>query len=102
MYEYNHPFLPPHLYTSLDGKKYIIPTWQLVEPSTTLNDIMWVNKKAPPQIEPNSWIFKSSSGDGEYRVQKVGNVLKCNCMGFFRSKNRKCKHILAVENETKA
>jgi len=43
MKKYKHKSsLPPALFTStLDGKKYIVPTWIEVEPDTTLDDIEW-------------------------------------------------------------
>jgi hypothetical protein len=43
MKKYKHKSsLPPTLFTStLDGKKYIVPTWIEVEQDTTLDDIEW-------------------------------------------------------------
>jgi hypothetical protein len=100
-YDYEHPILPPSIYTSRDGKKYIIPTWQEINPLATLEDINWVSKKPEPKPEPNVWVFKSSSGDGEYKVKQVGDTLKCNCMGFFRAKDRTkgCKHVQEVRKQ---
>ncbi len=39
-YEYTGSISPA--LTQLNGKKYIIPSWQEVLPETTLNDIEWV------------------------------------------------------------
>jgi len=43
MKKYKHKSsLPPALFTStIDGKKYIVPTWIEVESDTTLDDIEW-------------------------------------------------------------
>lgn len=43
MKKYKHKsHLPPALFTStLNGKKYIVPTWIEVESNTTLDDIEW-------------------------------------------------------------
>lgn len=43
MKKYKHKStLPPALFTStIDGKKYIVPTWIEVEQDTTLDDIEW-------------------------------------------------------------
>lgn len=98
-YDYEHPILPPSIVAGRDGKKYIVPTWQEINPLTTLEDINWVPKKIGPKPEPHTWTFKSSSGDGVYKVKQTGNTLKCNCMGFFRAKDRRCKHIKSVEKE---
>jgi hypothetical protein len=98
-YDYEHPVLPPSIYTSRDGKKYIIPTWQEINPLATLDDIKWVPKKTEPKPESKTWTFKSSSSDKTYKVKQTDNTLKCNCMGFFRAKDRRCKHIKSVEKE---
>jgi len=98
-YDYEHPILPPSIVTSKNGDKFIVPTWKKINKLATLDDINWVPKKTEPKPESNTWTFKSSSGDGEYKVKQTGNTLKCNCMGFFRAKDRRCKHIKSVEKE---
>jgi len=40
-YIYEHSVLAPSIFTSLDGERYIVPTWQKVHPKTELNDIIW-------------------------------------------------------------
>ena len=97
-YQYEHS-LPPHLFTTLSGEKYIVPTWQKVLPETQLNDIEWIKpKKVEKRIEKDVWSFKSSSGDGIYYVTKIGvKTLKCSCPGFYRALDRRCKHIKEIE-----
>lgn len=100
-YLYEHSFLPPGLITTLNGKKYITPTWQEVHPQTTLKDINWVKpKKITREIPKNTWEFKSSSGDGIYVVKQIGiNEYRCNCPGFYRAKDRDigCKHVKSLK-----
>ena len=43
-YEYKHEVLPPTLAT-FNGQKYIVPSWQKVDPNTTLKDINWIKPK---------------------------------------------------------
>lgn len=103
-YEYVHPILPPTLLKLPgSGKTYIVPTWQEVHPETTLQDIEWIKPaKVEIPVEKNTWKFESSSDPGHfYMVRKVGETYKCSCPGVWRSKNRKCKHILKVENDNK-
>lgn len=99
-YTYEHDFLPPGLYTNFEGKKYITPTWQEVHPETTLEDIKWVKPtKIEREIPKDTWEFESSSGGGMYTVKRIGaDRYRCNCPGFWRSKDRECKHIKEVKN----
>ena len=73
-YVYEHPLLPPSLFTGQDGKKFIVPTWQEVLPETTLNDINWVKPEIEkPKPQKNEWLFESSSDPGHfYKVRQVG------------------------------
>ena len=102
-YTYEHPLLPPSLFTSQDGKKYIVPTWQEVLPETTLNDIKWVKPEVvKPKLQKNEWMFESSSDPGHfYKVTQVGVTYKCNCPGVWRAKDRQCKHIKEIKNGRK-
>ena len=96
-YEHEHMF-PPTLFTNLEGQKYILPTWIPVHEETTLNDIEWIKpEKVEAKPEPETWKFESSSSDAVYTVRKVGITYKCNCPGYWRSYERKCKHIKSVE-----
>ena len=99
-YTYEHYSLPPTLVV-LAGQKYIMPTWQKVHPETTLADIEWIKPvKIEVPVEKNTWTFESSSDPGHfYTVKQSGLKYSCNCPGVWRSKIRKCKHILKVEND---
>ena len=102
-YTYEHPILPPTIINSpTTGKTYIVPAWIEVLPETTLNDIEWIKpgikKTVTEKQEPQTWKFESKSDPGSfYVVQVIGNKIKCNCPGVWRSKDRKCKHIKEVE-----
>jgi hypothetical protein len=102
-YTYEHPILPPTIINSpTTGKTYIVPAWMEVLPETTLNDIEWIKPEIKKSIiekqEPQTWKFESKSEPGSfYVVQVIGNKIKCNCPGVWRSKDRKCKHIKEVE-----
>ena len=98
-YIYEHPLIPPSLFTGQDGQKYIVPTWQKVVPETTLNDIKWVKPEIKkPKPEKNEWLFESSSDPGHfYKVRQVGVKYTCNSPGVWRSKDRECKHIKEVK-----
>jgi hypothetical protein len=97
-YKYEHPIMPPMIWKH-NGKTYLMPIWKEVVDGTTVNDIEWI-KPIIKQVKPetDTWRFKSSSSDSEYIVRKTGNVYKCNCPGFWRSKDRECKHIKEVKN----
>ena len=89
---------PYHGLVDHNGKRYLTPDWIEVHPQTTYADIVY---NAPVVEEPkvkNEWMFESSSGDGFYRVRQNGLKLTCSCPGAWRAKDRKCKHIKAVEN----
>ena len=102
-YTYEHPILPPTIINSpTTGKTYIVPVWMEVLPETTLNDIEWIKPEIKKSViekqEPQTWNFESKSDPGSfYVVQVIGNKIKCNCPGVWRSKDRKCKHIKEVE-----
>ena len=102
-YTYEHPILPPTIiHSPTTGKTYIVPVWMEVLPETTLNDIEWIKPEIKKSViekqEPQTWTFESKSDPGSfYVVQVIGNKIKCNCPGVWRSKDRKCKHIKEVE-----
>ena len=100
-YIYEHSVLAPGLFTSLDGERYIVPTWQKVHPKTELNDIIWKKPKVKKAdvFKLKTWKFESSSSDSVYTTTQVDSVtLKCNCPGFYRAKDRNlgCKHVQKV------
>lgn len=103
-FKYIHEHLySPILYTSKeDGKKYILPTWKVVHPDTQQNDIVWVKPKINKVVEKEVWKFESSSEPGSfYFVKRSGDKLTCTCSGYWRSKDRRCKHVKEVEQKIK-
>ncbi len=99
-YTYEHPVLPPSLFTDKDGQKWIVPIWKKVLPETTLEDINWVKPKVKKEKpKKDEWLFESKSDPGHfYKVTQVGVTYKCNCPGVWRAKDRQCKHIKEVKN----
>lgn len=93
-YEHTHPILPPTL-LEIAGKTYLMPDWIEVIKGTTLSDIEWLKPKNDKTPNENIWEFKSSSSNKKYKVRRVLNGYKCNCMGFWRS-NGNCKHVKQV------
>jgi len=78
----------PSLMT-LNGKRIIVPTWQEVQPLTTLEDIEWVKPQKRPRAD-----ISVKTGDGKYKTtfNTATGKFKCSCMGFWRS-NGNCKHV---------
>lgn len=83
------------------GKTFITPGWVPCHPKTELSDIIWTQKVSKEEKikEIDTWRFKSSSGDGEYVTKKNGFKYTCNCPGFWRAKDRECKHIKEVKGK---
>jgi hypothetical protein len=102
-YTHEHSYLPPTLIV-IGGQKYIMPSWQKVHPETTYSDIEWIKPTKPVEapVEKNTWKFESSSEPGHfYTVRQSGLKLSCNCSGFWRAKDRRCKHVKEVEQKIK-
>ena len=99
-YEYKHEILPPSLVT-LGNNKFIVPTWQKVNPNTTLKDINWIKPK--PKKQKTETVIKthiSGSGLGEYTTKYYPESGKyhCSCPGYWRSRGN-CKHVKEMKNE---
>jgi hypothetical protein len=103
-YEYHHEINPPSL-VNLGGKRYIVPTWQEVLPETELSDIKWVKPKPKVVVkqEPITETHSSSSSDKTYKTSYYPESGKfyCDCMGRFRARDGRCKHIKALEKKVK-
>jgi hypothetical protein len=103
-YEYEGEIIPPSLITT-GGKKYIVPTWQEVLPETELSDIKWIKPKPKVVVkqEPITETHSSSSSDKTYKTSYYPESGKyhCNCMGRFRARDGRCKHIKALEKKVK-
>ena len=99
-YEIEESLLPPRLFET-NGKKYIVPGWIEVHPKTELSDIK-IKKKKKRVVKD---IHTVQSGSGEYKVRFNPNTEKytCNCMGFWRVKDKEkgCKHIIEVRDGEK-
>jgi hypothetical protein len=95
-YKYEGSILPPTLINSpRTGERFIVPTWQLVHPNTTLNDIEWVKPHAPT-LKSIKYEVTGSNGDKYNTVFNPNtNKWKCSCPGSWRAKNGICKHIQA-------
>jgi hypothetical protein len=85
---------------NLVDKLAIIPWWVNVPLNTTLDDIIWIREdNEPVQTQPEFIEIKSSSSNEKYRITKKINKYHCTCPGFWRSKDRVCKHIKQVIKE---
>ena len=100
-YEYKHEVIPPSLFVDQEGQKYIVPTWQKVDPNTTLKDIEWIKPK--PKKQRAKTVIKthiSGSGLGEYTTKYYPESGKyhCSCPDYWRSRGN-CKHVKQMKNE---
>ena len=97
-YEYHHAYMNPQFQIK-DGEKLIIPGDIKVHPETTFNDINWIKPKKKKRSDPIIEINTSSSSDIEYTTKYYPDSGKyhCTCPGVWRSKDRRCKHIKAME-----
>ena len=99
-YEYKGA-IPPALAT-FSGQTYIVPSWQKVDPNTTLKDIQWIKPK--PKVKRQETViktFKTGSSDAVYTTKYYPTSGKyfCDCPGSWRSFGN-CKHIKQMKNET--
>ena len=99
-YEYYHANLAPSMQIK-NGEKFIIPGDIKVHPKTTFNDIVWIKPQPQKRQEPIVEINASSSSDVEYVTKYYPGSGKyhCTCPGVWRSKDRRCKHIKALEKK---
>ena len=102
-YEYKDEVFPPTL-ANIGGKTYLMPTWEEVDPNTTLNDINWIKPKPKVKQEPIVVITASSSNaDKTYKTVYYPDSGKfhCNCPGRWRAFDGKCKHIKTLDTKVK-
>ena len=102
MFRYEHKGAFPPALATIGGQKYIMPSWQKVDPNTTLKDINWIKPK--PKKQRAKTIIKthiSGSGLGEYTTKYYPESGKfhCTCPGYWRSGGN-CKHVKQMRNET--
>ena len=93
------PFVPA--LATFSGQKYIMPSWQKVDPNTTLKDITWIKPKVKKQRAKT--VIKthvSGSGLGEYTTKYYPESGKyhCSCPDYWRSRGN-CKHVKQMKNE---
>jgi len=86
--------IPPSI-LNINNKSYIVPSWVEVPLGTKLEQVIWKPEKVTKIEIPDVIEVKSSSG-GVYQIRKIGNKYQCNCPGFWRSKDRVCKHIKSI------
>lgn len=96
-----HAYLPAVI-VKFPNKTVIMPAGIECHPGTTLDDIEIIDnspkeKPEPKPREKRTWKFESASSDGSYTVRENMGKLSCNCMGVWRAKDRRCKHIKEVE-----
>lgn len=97
-YEFpEHEGLVPVI-VKLGGVKKIMPWGVECHPKTTLDDIRIIKKRKNKPTQKKTWKFESASGGGTYKVTTQYGKLKCDCMGFWRSKGN-CKHVKEVRLE---
>jgi hypothetical protein len=89
--------IPPAI-INLPNKSFIVPIWLEVPKGTTLDQIKWEKETVKAKSNSNIIEVTSSSGEGKYQIQKIGHTYKCNCPGYWRSKDRICKHIKQLIN----
>ncbi len=87
-------FLPPAI-VNINNKCFIVPSWIEVPLGTKREQVIWKPEKVTKVETPDIIEVKSSSG-GFYQIRKVGNKYQCNCPGFWRSKDKVCKHIKSI------
>ena len=98
-YEMEHEYLVPVLFKNLNGDLIMMPEGIKVHPKTTLKDIKVTRPKKQKRTEPIIETNISSSGDVTYETKYYpdsGNYY-CSCPGTWRAKDRRCKHIKALE-----
>jgi hypothetical protein len=85
--------IPPVLFNFVD-KLAICPWWVNVPLGTTFDDIVWIKDDGTQtNPKPNNIEVKSSDGSSKYIIKKVGDKYHCSCPGYYRAKDRICKHI---------
>ena len=99
-YEYHHSHISPQMQVR-KGERFIMPGNQKVHSETTFDDIVWIQPQPKKRTEPIIKINVSSSNGSKYQTKYFpdsGNY-QCNCPGTWRAKDRRCKHIKALEIE---
>ena len=101
MFRYEYKGIIPPALATIGGQKYIMPSWQKVDPNTTLKDINWIKPK--PKVKRSKTVirtFNSGSSDAIYTTKYYPDSGKyfCDCPGSWRSRGN-CKHVKQMRNE---
>lgn len=102
VYEVEDSLVPPRIFETYEGDKYIVPQWIKVHPKATDDDIV-VKKAKKKRVKKDVFTVTSGSGDYHVRFDPYSKQYTCDCMGFWRVKDKKkgCKHIIEVRNKNK-
>jgi len=85
----------------IGNKNFVVPLWLEVSSDfdleKALNDGLIVNTmEYKPVVKENEWPIEGSTGN-LYTVKLLDDSsFSCDCMGFRRAKDGKCKHIKQV------
>lgn len=79
------------LYTSLNGKCYILPSWIEVPANTQLSDIEIIKDTSSQETDTQDFMIKGSSGKIYTVTYSKRYGYSCNCTGY--KFHRNCKHI---------
>ena len=98
MYQHKHQF-PPSFIT-VNGKKYLLPTWKEVHPDTTFDDVIHVKPELKKPVKETKTFASKSDPTITYKATRTtypsGEVKHyCNCPGKWRAKDGMCKHLKA-------
>lgn len=91
--------VPPRIYKANDNKTYVLPTWEEVPETTTIDQVEWVQPK--PETKPivtEGLTWKPEMGENKYNTHfnVQANKFFCSCPGFWRAKGE-CKHVKALK-----
>tara|TARA_R110000772_G_scaffold38885_2_gene91459 strand:- start:849 stop:1286 length:438 start_codon:yes stop_codon:yes gene_type:complete len=100
LYYHKHPISPALV--DLNNKRYIVPLWTEVHPSTTLDDIIHLQPEVKSTTTKTKSFKSSSNPKVKYKtsttILPTGKVTyNCNCPGRWRAKDGECKHIKSVK-----
>ena len=94
---YHKHWMPPSL-IKINNKKYIIPTWVEVHPSTTLTDVVWKKPEVKQPVKESKTFPSKSDPTITYKATRTtypsGEVkMYCPCPGRWRAKSGMCRHL---------
>ena len=89
---------------AIGGKHYIVPMWIQVSSDFSVDravrDKLIVNTfDFSVKTTTNQWSITGSTGTEYTVILNNSDAYECDCMGFRRAKDGKCKHIKQVISE---